>query len=282
MKTIIKNSILTATIDHKGAELFRLIKDDKNVIWTVDKTFWDKTSPVLFPIVGGLKNGEYNYLNKKYLLSRHGFARDFVFKLISKTDNSAVFSLKYSAETLKIYPFKFELQIAYELLNNQLKITYKIINLHDDEMYFSIGAHPAFAIDGNFEDFELEFDQNQPLISHRLENELFTGKTVEISLKDKLLPLNYELFKSDALVFKNSTTSSLTLLKNNKPQISVHFKDFPYLGIWTKKNAPFLCIEPWLGIADSQSATGNLIEKEGIQKLNGNASIEKSFSIEVF
>ena len=154
--------------------------------------------------------------------------------------------------------------------------------MKDDALYFSVGAHPAFAIDGNFEDFELEFDNNQPLISHQLENDLFSGKTVEIPLKHKILPLNYDLFESDALVFKNSTTSNITLLKNKKPQISVHFKDFPYLGIWTKRNAPFLCIEPWLGIADSQNTTGNLIQKEGIQKVSGNSHLEKSFSIEIF
>jgi galactose mutarotase-like enzyme len=282
METTIKNSILTATILHKGAELSSLIKDGKNVIWTIDRTFWDKTSPILFPIVGGLKEGKYNYLGKSYSLSRHGFARDHDFEVISKTDHSVIFSLKYSEETLKIYPFKFELQIMYELTDNELKINYKLINLQEDEMYFSIGAHPAFTIDGNFEDYELEFDNNLPLISHQLKNELFSGKTVEISLKDKVLPLKYELFEDDALVLKNSTTSNLTLLKNRVPQISVHFKDFPYLGIWTKKNAPFLCIEPWLGIADSKNSTGNLKEKEGIQKLNGNAELEKSFSIEVF
>lgn len=282
METTIKNSILTATILHKGAELNNLSKGGKNVIWSIDKTFWNKTSPILFPIVGGLKNGSYDFLGKNYSLSRHGFARDHDFELLSKTTDSVVFSLKYSEETLKIYPFKFELRISYELLDNQLKISYKIINLEDDDMYFSIGAHPAFAIEGNFEEYELNFDNDKPLISYQLENELFSGKTKKIFSKDKLLPLKYELFDNDALVFKNSTTSNLTLLKNKKPQISVHFKDFPYLGIWTKKNAPFLCIEPWLGIADSQNSTGNLTEKEGIQKLIGNAKMEKSFSIEVF
>ncbi|SFH90923.1 aldose 1-epimerase family protein [Halpernia frigidisoli] len=282
MKTTIKNSFLTATILHKGAELETLIKDGKNVIWTIDKSFWNKTSPILFPIVGGLKDGKYNYLDESYSLSRHGFARDHDFELISKTDDSAVFSLKYSEETLKIYPFKFELQITNELFESQLYIIYKILNLDNDKMYFSLGAHPAFAIDGNFEEYELEFDNNNSLISHQLDNELLSGKTVDINLKTNLLPLKYELFENDALVFKNSSTSNLTLFKDKKPQISVHFKDFPYLGIWTKKGVPFLCIEPWLGIADSQTSTGNLTEKEGIRKLEGNAEVEKSFSIEVF
>ena len=149
-------------------------------------------------------------------------------------------------------------------------------------MYYSIGAHPAFAIDGNFEEFSLIFDENKDLESHKLESELFSGRTELVKLNDNVLPLNYQLFAVDALVFKNSATKSLTLAKNGKSVLKVDFPDFPYLGIWTKKNAPYICIEPWLGIADNTNSTGNLVEKEGIQTLEANAEKSVFWSVEIF
>lgn len=282
MKTLIENSFLKAEINHKGAELSALIKDGKNYIWEVDVVFWDKTSPVLFPIVGGLKNDSFEYEDQNYKLPRHGFAREQDFELVEKTEESAKFRLKYSEESLKIYPFLFELTISYWLLDNKLMISYRVKNLSEKEMYYSIGAHPAFAVPGNFEDFTLKFDSDQTLISHQLSDNLFSGKTKEIELHDGVLPLTYELFANDAIVLKDSATRSLTLNHLGKDLLKVDFPKFPYLGIWTKKNAPFICIEPWLGIADNQSATGKIEEKEGIQQLNGNALQDFIWSIEVF
>lgn len=282
MKTTIKNQFITASIHHKGAELFSLVKNSRNYIWTVDERFWNKTSPVLFPIVGGLKDSFYEYKGKKYQLSRHGFARNFEFDLVEKLENSATFSLKYSEESLKIYPFKFELQIKYVLTGNQLIVSYKTINHSSEKMYYSIGSHPAFSIEGNFEDYALEFDKNNTLKTYKLQDGLFSGKTESIPLCEKRLNLNYQLFEKDAIVLKDDVTESLTLLKDCSPEIRMSFSDFPYLGIWTLKNAPYLCIEPWLGIADSQYASGRLEEKEGIQSLEGNAENSVKWSVEIF
>ncbi len=282
MEVMIKNQLISATINSLGAELVELNKNDKKYIWEVDTNFWDKTSPVLFPTIGLLKNEEYRFNGKTYKLPRHGFARNFDFEVISKNEDSVVFSLKSSEKTLNIYPFQFELRISYLLEGNKLIVTYDVINLSDEKMYYSIGAHPAFAIDGNFEDFTLIFDEDKDLETHKLENELFSGRTETVQLHDKGLPLNYQLFEKDALVFKNSATQSLTIAKGKNPILKVEFSDFPYLGIWTKVNAPFICIEPWLGIADNVNSTGDLTEKEGIQMLESFGENSVSWSVEVF
>lgn len=282
METVIYNNDLKAVIKHKGAELFSLEKNGKNYIWSIDENYWNKTSPILFPIVGGLKNNQYEYKGNIYDLPRHGFARDFDFELISKSEDSVTFSLMYFEKTLKVYPFLFELQISYILDSDTLNIKYTVINHSSEEMYFSIGAHPAFSINGELSNYSLQFDNNHHLTTYKLEDNLFSGKTENITIENYLLALDYKLFENDAIVLKNSVTSSLMLLKNDVPEMKVSFPEFPYLGIWTKSEAPFLCIEPWLGIADNYNASGKIEEKEGICLLNGNESFSASWNIKIF
>lgn len=282
MKTTIQNEFIKAEINYKGAELVSVSKGKKKYIWEKNPVFWDKTSPILFPIVGGLKENTFEWDAKKYQLPRHGFARDCDFELISKTEDSTVFSLQYNESTLKIYPFKFTLDITYYLIKNHLFIKYSIINLSKGKMYYSIGAHPAFSIDGDFEDYALVFDTPENLVTHKLAENLFSGATEEISLKEQILPLKYELFEKDAIVLKNNATSSLCLLKKDIPQLKVNFLDFPFLGIWTKKDAPFICIEPWLGIADSHQSSGKIEEKEGIQVLEKDSEKSFEWNVEFF
>jgi len=282
MKITIQNQFLKAEINRRGAELVSVEKDGKNFIWEIDENFWDKTSPVLFPVIGGLKGNTYEYQNKKYQLPRHGFARECDFELVSKTEDSAVFTLKYSEETLKVFPFKFTLSVKYYIIQNEIFIKYTVSNTSSERMYYSIGAHPAFAVCGDFQDYALEFDLAENLTSHQLEDHLFSGKTREVDLEGRILPLNYSLFENDAVVLKNSATSSLSLLKNNIPLLKVNFSQFPFLGIWTKKDAPFICIEPWLGIADSHHSTGKIEEKEGIQVLEPYAEQSFEWSVEFF
>ena len=282
MEITIQNQAIKAVIKTKGAELSSLKKEGKNYIWEINSEFWNKTSPILFPIVGALKNGEYFYEGNVYKLSRHGFARDFEFEVIENSENTVVFSLKSNEETLKVYPFHFELQLSYILEGNKLVVKYEIINRSSEKMYYSIGAHPAFNIDGDFEDFSLIFDDEKDLETYKLEQDLFSGKTEILKLNGNVLPLQYELFEEDALVFKNFATKSLTLAKNNESVMKVSFPDFPYLGIWTKKDAPFICIEPWLGIADNANTSGKIEEKEGIQILENNSKKQIAWSVELF
>ena len=279
----IKNDQLTLEISSLGAEL-QSIKDanGNEYLWDGDEQYWNRHSPILFPIVGALKDGHYFYNEKEYHLSRHGFARDQVFEVAECSSDRVVFSFKSNDETLKIYPFQFELKIIYTLIKDKLSIQYQIINLSNSEMLYSIGAHPAFAMDGNIEDYSLEFDNNKTLESHQLENDNFNGEIIQIPLSENRLALNYQLFENDAIVLKNYTTTSLVLLKNSQPKIKVDFQDFPFLGIWTKNNAPFICIEPWLGVADHVKTSGNLKDKEGIKILEANSIDTLEWSISVF
>lgn len=282
MKSILKNKHCTVTINHKGAELISFTKNAIDCIWSVDEKFWNKTSPILFPIVGRLKNDTYLLNGKKYTLNRHGFARDYVFSVKEKLENSITFSLQQNEETLKRYPFNFELQLKYILENSTLTLQYSVINDSNEKMPFSIGAHPAFSITNNFEDYELQFDSHDTFETHHLENDLFNGETSIIPSDGNLIPLNYGLFEKDALVFKNLESKTVTLIKNNKAVLSITFKEFPFLGIWTKKNAPFICIEPWVGHADEFTATGNIVEKKNITILKAKESFNCKFSIELF
>lgn len=282
MNTTISNSTLKASIKHAGAELFSL-KDNQNqeYIWEGNPDFWGKHSPVLFPIVGTLKNNAYTINEKEYQLPRHGFARDMEFQLIDKTENSAVFSLQSNSETLKKYPFDFELQLIYTLNETTLDIAYKVINKSETKMPFSIGAHPAIALPENFKNYSFKFEKEEDLKYSLLENDLISNKTESLQTIENLVPLNYKLFENDALVFKTLESNSLTILENSKPYIKVDFEDFPSLGIWTKDQAPFVCIEPWYGYSDTAENSGNLFEKEGILILDAKQTFNSKFSIQI-
>ncbi len=283
MKTTISNSKLTATINHHGGELASLkaIMTNREYIWEGNPEYWGKHSPILFPIVGTLKNNSFSHNGKTYQLPRHGFARDMVFDLVKHTDNEAVFSLKSNRETKSSYPFDFELQIIYSLTDSELIITYKIINNDSTSIYYSIGGHPAFTLPNNFNNYSLMFEQNENLISYELENDLLSDKTTMIELNNSPLMLTYSLFEKDALIFKELKSSQIQLKENGIPFLTFKFNDFPNFGIWTKANAPFICLEPWVGYSDILSASGNLAEKEGIQKLESNTEKEYSFSIQI-
>ena len=282
MTTTISNSFLTAQIKHTGAELCSL-KDNSNkeYIWNGNPAFWGKHSPVLFPIVGTLKNNSYQHDNVQYQLSRHGFAREMEFELIDKQENCATFSLVASPETKEKFPFDFDLHLIYTLKNKSLTIEYKVFNNGESKMPFSIGAHPAFDLSGNFENYSLAFEKEETLNYYLLEEGLISNATNELTLDKNELHLNYELFANDALFFKKITSKSITILENSKPFLKVSYSDFPDLGIWTPQNAPFICIEPWFGYSDTMDKYGNLFDKEGIQILEANTSFHSAFSIEV-
>jgi galactose mutarotase-like enzyme len=203
------------------------------------------------------------------------------FTLVEKTENSATFSIQSNSETLKNYPFEFELQMHYSLINTTLEIAYSVINKSDNRIPFSIGAHPAFALPGNFEDYSLDFEKVEPLEYTLLENDLVSKQTETLHTDSNKVPLTYELFKRDALIFKKLQSNSLTIVEKEKPILKVHFEDFPSLGIWTKVDAPFICIEPWFGYSDTVESTGNLFEKEGVIVLEANDTFQAKFSIEI-
>ena len=277
----ISNSQLSATINTLGAELISLVKNHKNYIWKVDETYWNKTSPILFPIVGRLKNDSYTFNGKTYQLSRHGFARNMEFSFDKKSDSQVIFELNESEETKINYPFDFKLLIAYTLMENELVIEYFVRNQSDEVLPFSIGAHPAFAISDKFENYSLQFNAADTFETHHLENESFNGKTTLVETKNNAISLNYNLFEKDALVFKQLKSNEVVLKNKDKSILKVNLNHFPYLGIWTKENAPFLCIEPWCGLADHANHNGNLEEKEGMNLLPAGEDFLRAIRIEI-
>ncbi len=283
MKISISNNKLIATISTKGAELISLQSIDSNreYMWNGNPEFWGKQAPILFPIVGTLKDNQYRYNGQSYSLSRHGFARDMEFEVIENSANAIVFSLKANAQTKANYPFDFELQICYSLDDQHLKVAYKIINHHNERMPFSIGGHPAFSLPKNFTSYTLEFEQQETLESFTLQNDLLSNATTNIPLNERLLPLIYSLFENDALIFKKLNSKKISILEENKPMLHFNFEDFKNFGIWTKMNAPFICLEPWLGYSDLTSSDGNIENKEAIQFVEANENFNCSYSIEI-
>ena len=279
----LSNSILSISINSKGAELISIQNNQtkREYIWEGNPEYWGKHSPILFPIVGTLKNNAYRFNGQNYTLPRHGFARDYEFKVISQESDKVIFSLQENAATLAAYPFDFELQVGYTLIKNELVVSYLIRNNNQMTMPFSIGGHPAFALKNAFTDYSLRFEKEENLTSYSLDNDLISDKTAIVPLQQNLLPLSYALFEKDALVFKNMASKQIQLLENNVPILNFKYCDFPHFGLWTKVGAPFVCLEPWLGYADTIAANGNLMEKEGITLLEANSAKEISFSIEI-
>lgn len=280
MITKIKNNYISATINSYGAELVQLTKDSKNYIWEVDSNYWNKTSPILFPIVGRLKKDVYHINEENYTMPRHGFARENEFTITEIGDAFVEYELVNTLEHKKQYPFNFALRLKYSLENTSLKLEYTVINLSDTDMPFSIGAHPAFAINCKQNSYSIHFDKNNFVITEELEQEIFNGKNSTLELKNNTLNLDYAYFTKDALVFKDITTRTLTIFENENPFLKIDLGNFPHLGIWTKENAPFLCIEPWFGYADSQNTNGNIFEKEGIQIIAPKQTFTCHFTIE--
>ena len=285
----IENEKLVVKINAIGAELNSIIskKNDTEFLWQGDPSIWSSQAPVLFPIVGGLKNGTYQYKDNTYSLPKHGFIRHNK-NLITKQEghHSISFSLASSEETLQNYPFHFQFRINFELIGNQIKVTHTIKNTGNEIMYFSVGGHPAFNCplnpSENYQDYYIELEKADNTDCYTLGTDgLISQQTISV-VEDSKIPLHANLFANDALIFKNIHAHKATLAHQKKgPIVSMEFEDFPDLGIWAKPNAPYVCIEPWLGYADVSETTQNIREKEGIQQLEPSQTHQSSYTISI-
>lgn len=283
----LKNDVLKITVAERGAELKSItaLSDGTEYLFDSDPTWWKYSSPVLFPIVGKVNDGKYRAEGKEYALPQHGFARTSNFWLVDATDRNLIFALESNAATLKVYPYKFRLEISFELIGREVKVIWKVANVDDKEIYFSIGAHPALscplAYGEKFEDYYLKF--NKPEKSARLPlatNGSLTHDRIP-TLDGMELALNYELFKGDALVFDDLKSDEVSVCsRKSSKSITIRAKGFPYWGFWTpaQGGAPFICIEPWHGHADYENFMGELKDKEGIIKLAVGETFETEMS----
>ncbi|MDZ7817454.1 MAG: aldose 1-epimerase family protein [Aliarcobacter sp.] len=284
----IRNSFISAKIDSFGAQLNSLKKSNENIeyIWQADSKYWNRHSPILFPIVGRLKEDNYFYKNQKYSMTQHGFARDCEFEVLRKDDDYLSFRLKSNDKSLEIYPFLFELDISYELIENKLVISYEVKNKTNGEMLFSIGAHPAFnwpLYNEEKNDCFFEFENIKNTKRYYLNDKGLVYKNEDLEIIENKMSLNEELFKDDALVFNDLNIKQVTFKNTkNKNYIKLQFEKFPYLGLWSKPTgAPFICIEPWFGIADEQSSNQKLEDKKGMIILQKDENFSCFYSIEI-
>ncbi|GAB6099192.1 aldose 1-epimerase family protein [Halanaerocella petrolearia] len=283
------NELITAKIDTVGAQMIslKLKEDNAEYLWQANPKYWGRHAPILFPIVGKLKNDQYQVEGETFDLTQHGFARDNEFELIIEKEDEIVYRLASNQNTLEKYPYQFELDIAYQLEKNRVKVKYSVKNKDEKKMYFSIGAHPAFnwplEKGKQKDDYYLEFETKENVDSYFLEEGLLTDNKEMFLSSSKTKDLVGELFNNDALIFKDLQSEKISLKsKKSKRRVTVEFEGFPYLGIWSKsEEAPFICIEPWYGIADFKETTGELKKKEGIISLIPQAEFSCVYSIEI-
>ena len=289
MQFELKNDFLTACFETSGAELISL-KDnatEKEYLWCGDKKFWGRHSPVLFPFVGRVKDNTYRYKGKEYHISQHGFARDMEFVCITRSENEIWFGLEANEETKEKYPFDFRLEIGYRLNGRSLKVLWRVINPDKTEkMYFSIGAHPAFMCPVNDGEKQTDYAiwmNKEHLISNAIDVEsgLRLSDTTELTIPESGLLFTEHFFDNGAYIIENSQVQKVSLLTpERKPYITVAF-DAPLVGIWSpeKKNAPFVCIEPWYGRCDADDFDGTLEERKWGNELDPEEIFEGFYEI---
>lgn len=272
----LKNDNIEITVNAHGAELRSIKKAEtkKEYLWNADPAFWNRSSPVLFPFVGGVKDKVYRHEGISYEMNQHGFARDMEFTLASQTKEEVWFTLDATEETYKKYPFHFRLEIGYRLENNAVVVMWRVKNTNDKTMYFAIGAHPAFfcpLYDGDQQsEYFLHFSKKDGTVPELFVNTVFgqggcvTSQKAEYTLENGILPIRSDLFDGDALVIEQEQVQRIALLdKEQKEYLAVEF-DAPLVGVWSppKKQAPFVCIEPWYGRCDREDFDGELKNRD--------------------
>lgn len=281
------NDFISVSIKQKGAELASLKKSDSEFeyIWQAEPAVWARHAPILFPIVGKLRNNSYRYNDVEYYLPQHGFARDMDFTLVSSSETSLLLELTANEISKTNYPFDFVLRIGYQLDGPRLGITWEVINKGDNVMPFSIGGHPGFNLlpEETLNDYHLEFDKQERVPSYYLDGGLIAGVAERFKLnREQIFALDVNTFDNDAVVLPNLVSESVTLRnRKNNYQLTMGIAGFDYLGIWSKPGQPFICVEPWLGIADSTTGDADITKKMGIKLLPSHETFSKSYFIQV-
>lgn len=267
-----------------GAELHSIkdLKSGFEFLWNANPQVWNRHAPVLFPFVGKLNQNQYSVDGVNYPMGQHGFARDMKFEPIEVYDDLIRFMLQSNDVSLGVYPYEFRFFITYKLASNKLTISYTCLNTGDVNMYFSVGAHPGFMIPGEkLEGCYIEFEKAENLDRYLLKDGLQNGETESIGSNQKIMELNTRLFEKDAIVLKNLKSNWLKLAqKGSQFEVMLNFEGFPFMGIWTKAGQEsFICLEPWLGIADSLGFDKDISEKEGIICLGPGSEFNASYSL---
>lgn len=289
--TVMENEYLRVSVSEHGAELTSVYdkQQQQEDIWTADPAYWARHAPVLFPFVGKVNGGRYRYRGSEYEMGQHGFARDLDFRFVDASEGEVTYELTDTPETKKNYPFSFRLQIAYHLEWRTLQVLWRVFNPSESEpLYFSIGAHPAFnwpsAAFPDKSGYTVDFGRD------RLEYVLIDPSTAsvdwqhssELVLPGGKLALTPDLFDRDALIFDGGQISRAVLCyPDGSPYVTMECAGFPSFGLWSKPraDAPYVCLEPWIGRCDNMGFQGELPEKFGEQELAPGKTFEASFSL---
>lgn len=286
----LENEQLKIGIKKKGAELASVINKSNAIefMWQADPSIWPWHAPNLFPIVGGCIENKLLIDGERYPIQRHGFARHMEFRIIESSQEHTILALPYDEDTLKAFPYQFEFHVRFDLKDQDLKVSYKVINQDDQTIWFSFGGHPAFNVPmkdgGRYDDYYIEFPGVDVLLSHQLNSDgLFNGQTREIPLNNNQLRLTKTLFEQDALVMKSIDVEKIWLKSDlHEMSIAVDVNNFNDLGIWAKPGADFICIEPWMGYADREGETVGIDEKAGTVQLQHGHIFERHFTLSFF
>ncbi len=290
MQTL-RNDVLVVQVKEHGAELSSIKKGSTEYLWKADPAFWGRHSPVLFPIVGSVWKGKFRVDGKEFAMGQHGFARDMDFEFVEASETELRYRLVSNEDTLKKYPWPFVLEIAYRLRGNKIDVIWEVTNPGDDEMYFQIGAHPAFF----YPDYDLQksergyfsFDRSENLETIRIKEKGCIDVDTKYPLdmpQDGLLPIMKDTFDGiDALVLEDSQISKVTLHRTDgTPWLTLTF-DAPVVGLWSppSKNAPFVCIEPWYGRCDRAPYDGDYREKDWVNRLGKGEKFCGGYTVEI-
>lgn len=289
MDYTIKNNIIEVVISDHGAEVQSVkgAHTGEEYMWQADPEIWGRHAPVLFPIVGRLKNDEYKYQGKTYHMGQHGFARDCDFEVENHTQESITFLLKDNEKTREMYPFKFEFRVNYNLMNNLLEENFSVVNKSDETMIFGVGGHPGFNLPVNNgeekEDYYFDMHPSIARVKIPLKGAYLDWNNRSLASTDSFIGLSDELFKDDALIYELHGHDNKVSLRTDKSKfhINVWTRNAPYVGIWSQypKTANYVCIEPWWGIADREDADGELEHKYGMNHLEPGKEYQAGFSI---
>ena len=288
---ILKNDVLTIEVSGHGAELSSIRKGETEYLWQADPKFWGRHSPVLFPIVGSVWEGRYRVGENEFTLGQHGFARDMDFTLVWQTETELRYRLESTEDTLAKYPWPFCLEIGYRLHDNKIDVIWEVSNPGVEDMYFQIGAHPAF----NYPDYDLEkkergyfsFDRTEGLECIRIVGKGCVDAVTKYSMdldENGLYPLASDTFDViDTLMLQDSQIKRVTLHRvDGSPWLSLDFTA-PVVGLWSPptKNAPFICIEPWYGRCDRAGYEGDYREKDWINRLGAGERFSSVYTVEI-
>lgn len=282
----IKNNKIRVSIASFGAELMS-IKDSngKEYLWQGDKKYWSDRAPILFPYIARLTNNKYFIDGKCYSMKIHGFANCSEFHVTHLTNTEITFCLDSNEETYQYYPRFFSFSVTYRLIESKLEITYRVLNKDDKTMYFGVGGHPGFLLDGDFHDYYLEFNEKCKPIRVGFNNQCFlNGLDKDFPLiNDQILKLNHKMFDKDAIVLYNNTRTVSIKNSKTKYKLTVSFPNMKYLGLWhkPKTDAPYICIEPWSSLPSREGIIETFEKQESLLQLEKGDCYINCFTITI-